>query len=319
MGKSVTRLAITAEFGDPFPQANPQLIMLEREEYIEQAYFFRALGERLPENMPLQDLLAQIAHEILSTTKLPLAIGFLLTELNHCGVMATAMARLPHYFTPFQTYIIQEAESERGRFDMRIAIQVLRFEAEYRSKEPTPQGLFMYQFETLCRNRLSYDRGLKAVSQDPMYDQRWSEWILMVRRNIGIVEFADLLYTASHHYVTQKSKRQGGTIEISSPILFGEKEGKIALANRKKDPLFLFATLQRQLGYPAVPRPLRKPSTDEVVPQILRRLERLEVRMKLLEEEQREGAFDLSKFYQQYKPKTDVSKPGESDRRPSDQ
>ena len=34
------------------------------------------------------------------------------------------------------------------------------------------------------------------------------------------------------------------------PMLFGEKEGKIAWANRKKDPLYLFAALQRHLGYP---------------------------------------------------------------------
>ena len=38
------------------------------------------------------------------------------------------------------------------------------------------------------------------------------------------------------------------------PPLFGEKEGKIAKASRGRDPLFLFAALQRQLGYPEVPR-----------------------------------------------------------------
>ena len=35
------------------------------------------------------------------------------------------------------------------------------------------------------------------------------------------------------------------------PPLFAEKEGKIAKANRGRDPL-LFAALQRQLGYPEV-------------------------------------------------------------------
>ena len=38
------------------------------------------------------------------------------------------------------------------------------------------------------------------------------------------------------------------------PPLFGEKEGKIARASRGRDPLYLFAALQRQLGYPEVPR-----------------------------------------------------------------
>ena len=41
----------------------------------------------------------------------------------------------------------------------------------------------------------------------------------------------------------------------SIPTLFGEKEGKIARANRGRDPLYLFSALQRQLGYPEVPRP----------------------------------------------------------------
>ena len=47
--------------------------MLDREEYVEQAYFFRVLGERLPENVPLQDLLAQVRDETLATTLTGLA------------------------------------------------------------------------------------------------------------------------------------------------------------------------------------------------------------------------------------------------------
>ena len=84
----------------------------------------------------MQELLEHVKQEILSTTRLPLAIDFLLSELRHIGLMSTAMARLPHYFTPFQTYVMQEAEAERGRFDLRIAIDILRHEAEYRSKAP---------------------------------------------------------------------------------------------------------------------------------------------------------------------------------------
>lgn len=274
-----------------------QIFMLEREEYVEQAYFFRALGERLPENMPLQDLLHQIGEEVLATTKLPMALSFMLTELNHMGVIAPAMARLGHYFTQFQTYLIAEAERMRGRFDMRIAIEVLRYEAEYRAKSPTSQGVFLYQFETICRNRLSYDRGLKAMAEDTAFDESWRDWILSVRRKIGMVDFADLLYVSSEHYRTQQSRRSEGGTETNGPALFGEKEGRIALANRKKNPLFLFSALQRQLGYPVVPRPKPKDSTPELLPQMLRRLERLEVRLKLLEEEQKEGTFDVTRFY----------------------
>jgi hypothetical protein len=79
-------------------------------------------------------------------------------------------------------------------------------------------------------------------------------------------------------------------------ILFGDREGRIALANRRKDPLFLFASLQRQLDYPQVPRPTTEESRQPQLPQIARRLEQLEMRIKLVEEEQR-GGIDLTKFY----------------------
>ena len=271
--------------------------MLNREEYIEQGYFFRVLSERLPDNKPLQEVLEHVREELLATTKLPLAVGYLLNELKHSGVLAPAMRRLPHYFTTFQTYVIDEAENEQGRFDMRVAIELLRHEAEYRSKEPTRQGTFLYQFEALCRNRLQYDAGLEAMAGDPIYDDQWREWIFTVRRQVGIVDFADLIYVRSEYYVVTRRER-GQTTPPAELVLFGEKEGKIAFANRRKDPLYLFAALQRQLGYPAVSRPQRPDEAVEMLPQLLRRMERLETRIKLMEEEQR-GGIDLVKFYEQ--------------------
>ncbi len=271
--------------------------MLEREEYVEQAHFFGLLHERIPQSVPIQDVLAQAKDEVLATTKLPLAIDFFLGELNHSGCLAPAMRRLKHYFSPFQAFIVESAEDDRGRFDMRIAVQVLKAEAEYRAAQPAPQGSFVFQFETLARNRLSYDRGLLAISEDPLYGPQWREWILTVRRQIGLVDFADLLYVRSQYYLIRTS-RPGAPVEEEKPMLFGEKEGKIAWANRRKDPLYLFAALQRQLAYPQVPRPQPIDQTPQILPQVLRRLDRLETRIKLLEEEQRKGAVDLSKYYQ---------------------
>ena len=95
--------------------------MLNREEYVEQAYFYRTLSERLPKNMPLQELLRQVQEEMLGSTKLPMAIDFLRTELEHTGEFGSAMARLPHYFAAFQTYLVREAENEGGQFDLRIS------------------------------------------------------------------------------------------------------------------------------------------------------------------------------------------------------
>jgi hypothetical protein len=272
--------------------------MLEREEYVEQAYLFRVLSERLPENFPLQELLEQIRHELLATTKLPMAVDFMLAELRHRGVMSTAMRRLPHYFTAYQSYIIQAAEDDRGRFDMRVAIEVLRHEALYRAERATPEGLFMYQFETLSRNRLRYDRGLDAISADPIYNDDWREWIQTVRRQVGIVDFADMIYVRSTEYLRRRTHPGAPPPTAEKPLLFGEKEGKIAWANRQKDPMYLFAALQRHLGYPSAPRPKRPDEAREQIPLILRRLERLETRIKLLEEESREG-IDITKFYAQ--------------------
>ncbi len=280
--------------------------MLDRDEIVEQAYFFRTLRERLQQNFPLQELLANVREEILSTTKLPMAIDFMLAELLHEGVLAPAMRRLGHYFSAFQTYVIDEAERERGRFDMQIGLEILQREAEYRSQEPTPAGVFLFRFETICRNRLRYDQGLAAAADDPIFDDDWREWLREVRRQIGIVDLSDLLYLRSQHYVTRQA-RQGVTGESPTrPVLFGDKEGKIAQANRRKEPLLLLSALQRHLGYPAVPRPKPHQENPDMIPQMSRRIERLEARIKLLEEEQK-GGIDITKFYGQANSEADES------------
>lgn len=267
--------------------------MLDREEYVEQAYLFRTLHERMRQDMSTQDLLAAVRQELLSTTRLPFAVDFMIGELQLTGGFATAMARLPHYFTPFQTYVVAEAERPEGRFDFRIALEILRREAEYRAGEPSRQGIFLYQFETLCRNRLGYDRGLEAVAGDAMFDDDWRKWILTVRRQVGLIDLADMIYVRSELY-----RQTRGNAE--KPILFGEKEGKIALANRRKDPLYLFSALERHLGYPSVPRPKPEDTRQDLLPLLLRRLERIEMRIKLLEEELR-GGINLARFYESRK------------------
>ncbi len=279
-----------------------ELSPLEHEEYIEQHHFFTTLGQRLVENVPAQEVLASVREEALATTKLPMAIDFLLAELQHQGVFATGMKKLGHYFTPFQCYVISEAESDRRRFDLRIGLEILAREALYRT-EPnvSRQGLFLYQFEALCRNRLGYDPGLEAMSQDPSFDQAWRDWILTVRRQIGIVELADLIYVRSEFYrQRQESTQRAGSSPSPGPeaagCLFGVREGRIAWANRQKDPLVLFAALHRQLGYPQVPRTKTADPQERLLPVLARRVEQLESRLKLLEEEQR-GGIQLERFY----------------------
>ncbi len=265
--------------------------LLEREEYIEQAYLFKALQHRKAHSEPVQDMLKHIREEILATTQLPMAIDFLLAELRHVGTMGTAMKRLPHYFTQFQTFVIDAAEDDHGRFDMQIAFLVLEAEAKFRAGSTSQVAMFFFQMETLCRNRLDYDHGLQAIAMDPVYDGIWQRWILEVRHQLGIIELADLIYVSSHHY-----RKKNPSEDHNTEPLFGEKEGRIALANRKKEPHYLFSALQRQLGYPAVPRPVKHDETIDLIPKLLRTVEKLEVRIKLLEEEQRQSGIDLSQF-----------------------
>lgn len=269
--------------------------ILDREEYIEQTYFFRTLRERMvEEQIPTQHVLERIHEEILSITRLPMAIQFLSTELKHSGLLASGFAKLPHYFTPFQTFVIEQAEEGRHRVSIDVALLVLEREAKYRSGAPTPQGLFVYQFETLSRNRLGYDDGLVRMRADPFFDADWRAYLDFVRRQVGAVDFADLVYLRSELYVTDQ-RRQASEYQAPLEPLFGEKEGKIAKANRGRDPLYLFAALQRQLGYPEVPRIKAKDDPSVVLQHLQTKIKELETRLKLVESEQR-GKVDLSEF-----------------------
>ncbi len=274
--------------------------MLDRSEYIEQAYLYKLLRERIGDAVPMQEALEHAAHEVLTTTNLPMAISFLLTELKHAGLMGTAMRRLSHYFHPFQAYLIEESEREAGRFSIDTALRILEADARYRVDLATPAGFFLFQLEVLSRNRLHYDHGLLAASQDPIYDADWSKWILKFRADIGLVDLADLVFLVSKEY-ERRLLEAGHATDGKGPFLFGEKEGRIALANRQKDPLYLFGAMQRHLGYPAVPRPTPPNPNIELVPQLARRIERLESRLQLMEQEQKSAGIDITKFYEKGK------------------
>jgi len=304
---------------------NPELSPLPREEYVEQAHFFEVLLRQLRDGMPAQEVLALIREELLATTKMPMVVDFLLTELRHQGAFAKGMQQLAHYFTPFQCYVMLEAENDRKRFDMQVALEILGREAAYRSEGISRQGLFFFQLEALSRNRLGYDLGLEAISRDPSYDESWREWVLTVRRQIGIVELADLIYVRSMFYHQHQSTQwslteacgkplrptgpavnpilsRGSSSRSSDPprhlagVLFGLQEGRIAWANRHKDLLLLFSALHRQLGYPQVPKPKRPDPEQHLLPALARRVEQLEARLKVVEQEQR-GGINLEQFY----------------------
>jgi len=262
---------------------------LPLEEYIEQAFFFENFRSRIEEGYSAQEFLSAIRAELLATVQLPMAIEFLATDLKHTGLLSSAMRRIVHYFTPFQAFVIAESEREESRFDFRIALEILAREAKYRSETPPVQGLFFYQFETICRNRLGYDRGLETLVQDTAYNDDWKEWLTILRKQIGLVDLAEMIFYRSEFYKTKNR-------EADVVSLFGEREGRIAFASRQRDPVFLFSALSRHLGYPGVPRQKRASEEENLVPLLQRRIEHLESRLQLLEEELR-GGVNLNRFY----------------------
>ena len=213
-------------------------------------------------------------------------------------MMSSAMTRLGHYFHPFQTYVIAEAESERGRFDLRIALQLLQPEADYRPEGadatgivPVPVRIAVPQSPEI---RYGPDGRSPAIPSTTSHGEHGfsgadgrSAWsISPTWSTFGASIF-------SRGGSNSRRKRIAG---IRTPILFGEKEGKIAFANRQRDPLYLFSALQRHLGYPAVPRLEGIEEPDETCKASPAGLNGPNCGCKLLEEEQR-GGIDLNKLY----------------------
>lgn len=277
--------------------------VLSPEEYIEQAYFFRSVRERILDGQATQEILEHLHDELLSTTRLPFAVQFMLSELRHSGLLGDAFTRLPHYFTPFQAYVIQRAEDDTSRFTIDQALLILERLATYCSDKPTPAGLFVYQLEVLARNRLGYVHGLKAAEQDQHYPESWHEYLRLVRSQLGIRDVAELIFARSQHYILVRRQAEPG-YEAPFAVLFGEKEGKIAAANIGKDPMFLFSTLQRQLGYPQVPRPPKTDPQKNLFEALIQRVTTLETKLNLLEGEVT-GKMDLSKVLVKEPPKSE--------------
>ncbi len=131
------------------------------------------------------------------------------------------------------------------------------------------------------------------MAEDPLFADDWKEWIYIVRAQIGLVDFAELIYVRSDYYWNARAA-QGESPD--RPILFSNKEGRIAWANRGKDPVYLFLAFQRHLGYPAVPRPKKIDTTVNLLPLLQNKIDRLETRLKMLEEDTK-GGLDITKFY----------------------
>ena len=147
----------------------------------------------------------------------------------------------------------------------------------------------------LCRNRLGYDAGLKAMAADPFYDADWKDVPRVRPRPARPDRLRRPDLCAIRAATCSEQRRRDPGYEPPLPPLFGEKEGKIARANIGRDPLYLFAALQRQLGYPEVPRPRPRDDVAVKVETLQAKVRDLEMRLKLLEAELR-GTLDLNKL-----------------------
>ncbi|MCH2203141.1 MAG: hypothetical protein MK102_14310 [Fuerstiella sp.] len=269
---------------------------LPREEYIEQEYFFRTYRERLLDNIPSQEFLKTVQQELLSTCRLSMAVDILRTEIVHSGRIGPAMKRMPHYFSAFQSFVVEQSEEDRSRFDHSAALQIMEREARYRAADVSSAGLFMFQLECISRNRLGYHSGLEAMSADEIYNSEWKQWLQYLTLQLGARDLADLVYRVSEYYhlrrVSQATEKE---VPQDALVLFDEQTGRIARANIGRDLVYFFSALQRHLNYPRVPIP-EKSQAERIHPVVESRLSRLEQRLKLLESEQK-GGIDLSQFY----------------------
>src|ERR1041385_4612673 len=98
----------------------------------------------IDEQIPTQVVLERIHEEILAITRLPMAIQFLSTELKHSGLLSSGFARLGHYFTPFQAFIVRQTEEHHLKFNIESALLVMEREARYRAGDWTRAALFVY-------------------------------------------------------------------------------------------------------------------------------------------------------------------------------
>ena len=245
--------------------------------------------------MPTQEILNALHEEILSTTRLPMAIQFLATELKHTGLLSSGFAGCRTTSRRFRPSSSSQTEDERKRFSIDVGLSILEREAQYRAGTPTRRGCSSTSSRRLSRNRLGYDEGLACHGRRSVLRRRLAG---VHRHGAPPGRRRRLRRPGLSALGTLRARPAPPDPDYVPPVapLFGEKEGKIAKANRGRDPLYLFAALQRQLGYPEVPRLKAAATTSTAKLEVLRaKIKELETRLKLVEGEVR-GQVDLSEF-----------------------
>ena len=241
--------------------------VLEREEYIEQAYFFHSFRERLIDGLASQEILARIGEELLSTTKLPLAVSFLHVEMKGTGQMGPAMERINHYFTPFQAHVVSQAESDVSRFAMDQALLILEREAKFKADSPSLPALFVFQFEAISRNRLGYTKGLAAMAGDPLYTEDWIDYILTLRSRLGDVDFADLIFVRSEQFARERRADQPRLRpQVPDPLRRERRQDRAGQPGTRSDVPLHGTSAPARLSRSPPPPPARRARSPRLAP-----------------------------------------------------
>jgi 3-oxoacyl-[acyl-carrier protein] reductase len=53
------------------------------------------------------------------------------------------------------------------------------------------------------------------VAADPLFDEAWREWIDMVRRQVGLVDFCDMIYVRSELYRRSRDEAEATAVEVA--------------------------------------------------------------------------------------------------------
>ena len=138
---------------------------------------------------------------------------------------------------------------------MRIGLEILERLAKYCAESATPAGVFLYQFETISRNRLRYDPGLAATCVDPIFDDAWREWLQMVRNQVGIVDLADLVYLRSAYHVQRREARGLGDDSPTPVVLLGEKRRENRVGEPSQGTIAAAVCLAEAPGVSSCPPP----------------------------------------------------------------
>ena len=85
--------------------------------------------------------------------------------------MGPAMARIGHYFTPFQAHVVGQAELDVSRFAMDQALLILEREAKYKADGPSLRR----PLRLPVRDAVAKPAGLR---QGPRSDRRRPELLL---------------------------------------------------------------------------------------------------------------------------------------------